>query len=107
MPFNEGYKVPESVRNNARRILELKKKHGSAVRGGTSVGWARARQLASSERVSYETVAKMAQFARHLSNAEVDPKYKNEPWKDRGWTALMLWGGKTGVEWARAIMESK
>lgn len=34
---------PESVRNNARRGLEMRREHG---RGGTEVGVARARDLA-------------------------------------------------------------
>lgn len=97
------YKVPEAARNNARRILELKKKFGDEVNGMTEVGWARARQLATEEYISYETVAKMAGFARHLKNAKVPPELKSTPWKDAGWTAVMGWGGETGINWALSI----
>lgn len=96
---------PKSAQSNARRVLDWKKEHGDEVRGMTPVGWARARQLASGSPVSLETVKRMAQFARHLKNATVDPKYKDEPWKDRGYIAWLGWGGTTGIEWAKAISE--
>jgi phage-related protein (TIGR01555 family) len=99
----ETYAVPEAARNNARRVLEWRKKHGSEVKGMTSVGWRRARQLASNARVGYETVAAMAAFNRHRKNAEVAEEYKSEPWKDAGYVAWLGWGGTTGIDWARKI----
>ena len=97
------YRVPESARNNARKVLEWKKKHGSEVKGMTAVGWARARQLASQTHVSRETVSRMAAFNRHRKNAEVAPEHKATPWKDAGRVAWLGWGGASGVDWARRI----
>lgn len=94
------FKVPEGARNNARKVLEWKKKHGSAVKGMTPVGWARARQLSSQSEIGLSTVKRMAAFNRHRKNAAVDPKFKSEPWRDRGYVAWLGWGGTTGVDWA-------
>jgi len=99
----ETYAVPEAARNNARRVLRWREEHGDEVAGMTSVGWSRARQLANNERVSRDTVAKMASFNRHRQNAEVAPEHEGEPWKDAGHVAWLGWGGTTGVDWARGI----
>lgn len=101
----KGYKAPESARNNAKRALRWKEKYGDEVKGGTIVGWTRARQLANGETLSRETIGRMASFNRHRKNAEVDPKYKDEPWKDAGHVAWLLWGGTTGVEWAMDVVK--
>lgn len=63
-------KPTESMANNARRGLELRKEYG---RGGTSVGVARARDLSNRKDLSPETVMRMfSYFSRH----EVDKKGK-------------------------------
>jgi len=97
---------PASASNNAKKVLEWKKKYGKEVKGMTSVGWTRANQLASKTKLSYATIAKMAGFNRHRKNAAIDPKYKNTPWKDRGYVAWLGWGGTSGVNWAIKKAES-
>lgn len=99
----DSYRVPAGARGNARKVLEWKKKYGSEVKGMTSVGWARARQLASQATIGIDTVKRMSAFNRHRQNAKVDPKFASEPWKDRGYVAWLGWGGTTGVDWARRI----
>ena len=96
---------PKSATNNAKKALKWKKEHGSEVKGMTAVGWARANQLSNRRNLSYETIARMAAFKRHRKNASIDPKYKDTPWKDRGYVAWLLWGGDEGVDWA--IKKSK
>ena len=91
---------PAKASANARKMIEYKEKYGDEVKGGTQVGWTRARQLANKEAVSRDVVSRMAQFNRHRDNAKVDPKYKDEPWKDNGYVAWNLWGGSEGVDWA-------
>ena len=91
---------PQSATNNAKKVLEWKKKYGKEVKGMTSVGWTRANQLASRRKLSYETIARMAAFNRHRKNAAIDPKFKDTPWKDRGYVAWLGWGGTSGVNWA-------
>jgi HK97 family phage portal protein len=92
---------PQAATNNARRMLEWREKYGrDEVKGGTAVGWQRANQLANREKLSEDVISRMAQFNRHRQNAEIDPKYKDEPWKDNGYVAWNLWGGTAGVDWA-------
>jgi hypothetical protein len=63
-------KPTESMANNAKRGLELRKEFG---RGGTAVGVARARDLSNRKELSPETVQRMfSYFSRH----EVDKKGK-------------------------------
>lgn len=97
---------PESASNNAKKVLAWKKKYGKEVKGMTPVGWARAKQLSSKSKLSYETIARMAAFNRHRKNAAIDPKYKDTPWKDRGYVAWLGWGGTSGVNWAIKKAES-
>jgi hypothetical protein len=101
----ETYRPPASARNNARRVLRWKEKYGDEVKGMTQVGWTRANQLASGENLSRDTVARMSAFARHRKNAEIDPKFKDTPWKDRGYVAWLGWGGTSGVNWANSVMD--
>ena len=91
---------PESATNNAKKVLQWKDKYGSEVKGMTSVGWTRARQLASRQALSYATIARMAAFNRHRKNAEVAEEYKDTPWKDNGYVAWLGWGGTSGINWA-------
>ena len=92
---------PQSATNNAKRMIEWRKKYGrDVVTAGTEVGWRRASQLANRENISLDVVKRMAQFNRHRENAKIDPKYKGEPWKDNGYVAWNLWGGTAGVDWA-------
>jgi len=99
------YQPPSAAKNNARRVLEWRRKYGDAVKGMTRVGWTRANQLASGGPVSADVVKRMAQFNRHRKNATVAPEHKDEPWKDAGHVAWLGWGGDAGVNWA--IRESK
>jgi ATP-dependent protease ClpP protease subunit len=92
---------PESASNNARKALDWIEEYGrDIVDAGTEVGLARARQLANKEPISDDTVKRMASFNRHKQNSEVAPEYKDEPWKDRGYVAWLMWGGTSGVNWA-------
>jgi hypothetical protein len=108
MPVREAedsYSPPEAARNNARRVLKWRDKHGDAVAGMTQVGWTRASQLASGERLSRETVGRMASFfGRHEKNKAVAPEHKGEPWRDAGYVAWLGWGGDTGAQWAAGIV---
>lgn len=101
--LEDKYTLPESARNNARKVLEWREEHGDEVQGMTEVGWRRARQLADNETIGVDTVKKMASFNRHRQNSEVAPEHEREPWRDAGYVAWLGWGGDTGVDWARNI----
>lgn len=102
----DTFKPPAGARAAARRAIRWKEKYGDKVRGGTQVGWTRAGQLARGENLSRETVARMASFfARHRGNEKVDPKYKDEPWRDNGHVAWLIWGSDAADKWSRRIMD--
>lgn len=86
--------APANVRKAAREGWRL---HESGYRGGTKVGWARARQLSGGREVSDNDVLAMyAYFARHAVDRR--PWWKNPP--TPGYVAWMLWGGDAGRSWA-------
>ncbi len=95
---NSGYNAetyndyPQSATNNAKRAIKYKEENGSSC--GTNVGWTRAGQLARREKLSRDTIARMASFKRHQ-------QHKDVPY-DEGCGGLMwdAWGGTSGVEWA-------
>lgn len=98
----DGY--PQSASNNAQRMLDLKEKHGSKVKGGTATGWKRAKQLASRSDLSFRDVLDIYSFLmRHKGNEKIDPKYQDEPYKDAGWVSYKLWGGKSMIPYVTRI----
>jgi len=96
---------PKGAINAAKKVLEWREKYPDEIRGMTSVGWGRAKQIASGRPLSLQTIKKMAQFARHLKNATISEENKATPWKDNGNVAVMGWGDRVGIEWAQKISE--
>ena len=88
---------PQEATNNAKRAIKYKKENGSDC--GTIVGWTRAGQLARREKLSRDTIARMASFKRHQ-------QHKDVPY-DEGCGGIMwdAWGGTAGVEWAIRKLE--
>jgi hypothetical protein len=87
----------ESMANNAKRGLELRRKFG---RGGTAVGVARARDLSNKTKLSPDTVLRMYSF---FSRHEVDKQGKdwnNAEKPSNGKIAWLLWGGDSGYAWS-------
>jgi|TARA_R110002050_G_scaffold12441_3_gene40935 HK97 family phage portal protein len=99
---------PQGATNNAKRMLEWREKYGrDVVKGGTEVGWKRANQLANREPISLDTVKRINSFlARHEDNAKISEDYRNEPYKDKGYVAYNLWGGKAMISWAKRISQN-
>ena len=83
---------PEGAVNNAKRAVEYKEKNGSSC--GTRVGWTRAGQLARREKISRDTISRMASFKRHQ-------QHKDVPYSEGcGGIVYDCWGGSSGVNWA-------
>jgi HK97 family phage portal protein len=98
---NEMYDdYPKKASLNAQKMLDWKQEYPDEIRGGTEIGWTRARQLANRDEISRDIVSRMAQFNRHRQNATIADEYKETPWKDAGYVAWNLWGGTEGVDWA-------
>lgn len=99
-----SFKPPQGVRSAAKRGLEFRGREGGG--GGTGVGVARARDLSGGKNISPETARRMASFfARHQGGSrKIDPKFKGEPWRDRGYVAWLLWGGDAGRSWADKLV---
>lgn len=91
-------KIPEAVKNNAKRGLELHKQYG---RGGTEVGMGTARYLTSNTTVTEEKVRHIAKyFPRHKGD---NLNEKNPP--SNGYIAWLLWGGTTAWKWSQSIVD--
>lgn len=88
---------PAAVAREAKKGLKL---HDASGKGGTEVGWARARQLAAREELGRDDVVAMSSyFARH----EVDKRaegFGDDDHPTPGYVAWLLWGGEPGREWA-------
>lgn len=91
--FDTYNDYPESAVNNAKRALKWVEENGWGS-CGTSVGKKRANQIAKKEKLSRDTIARMASFKRHQ-------QHKDVPYSE-GCGGLMwdAWGGTSGIEWA-------
>lgn len=102
------YRIPETAKNNAKKALAWKAEYGEAVQGGIDTGWRRARQLATETHISGQDVIEMAAWwARHReTSSSVSPEWKDEPWRDNGWIAGLIWGGNTADRWVTKAREA-
>lgn len=89
---------PDSVRNNARRGIELNKELGNKC--ATQVGKVRGQQLANKEAISVDTIKRMYSY---LSRAEI--YYDQGEPEDCGYVSFLLWGGKTGKDWSESKLK--
>jgi len=92
---------PAAAKKNAKKALDWRDEHGrEEVDAGTAVGWTRANQLAKGEKISADTIKRMASFNRHRKNSSIKAELKGTPWKDKGYVSWLIWGGDEGVDWA-------
>ena len=90
---------PDSVKNNAKRGIELNEKVNNKC--ATQVGKIRAQQLAQGKPISLETIKRMYSY---LSRAEV--YYEQGDTTDCGYISFLLWGGKSAKSWAESKIKS-
>lgn len=105
MVEDQTYVPPVGAANAAKKALKWRDEHGDEVKAMTRVGWVRANQLAKREKISLDTVKRMAAFARHKKNSKISPENKETPWKDNGYVSWLGWGGDPGIEWAQGIVD--
>jgi hypothetical protein len=89
---------PEAATENAKTALRWAEKNGWGS-CGTAVGKIRANQLANKEKISRDTIARMAAFERHRQNSQ---KKLGDGCGRLMWLA---WGGDEGVAWAQRKLE--
>lgn len=89
---------PQAARENAQRAIKWAEENGWGD-CGTPVGKARANQLAKGEKITEDTIARMAAFERHRQNS--DTPY-GEGCGKLMWDA---WGGDEGVAWAQRKLD--
>ena len=93
------YRPTQSMAIAAKKGIKLRGLSAKSNQGGTSIGLARARQFITRTPVSLDIVKRTYSF---LSRARVyyQPG-KNTP----GTQAYLLWGGPTGLAWAKSIID--
>ena len=84
---------PDSVKNNAKRGIELNKKVNNKC--ATDVGKIRAQQLSKGKPISVSTIKRIYSY---LSRAE--EYYNPSDTKACGTISYLLWGGKSAKTWA-------
>jgi hypothetical protein len=89
---------PQSVRNNAKRGIELNEANGNKC--ATPVGKVRAQQLAQGKPVSVETITRMYSY---LSRAE--EYYDENDTNACGTISYLLWGGLAAKRWAESKLK--
>ena len=89
---------PDSVRNNAKRVLEYVEENGWGP-CGTPVGKQRANQLANGEAISLDTIKRMYSY---LSRHEVDLETSTSYGEGCGLLMYDAWGGKAALGWSRS-----
>ena len=89
---------PQAATENAKVALRWAEENGWGS-CGTPVGKIRANQLANKEKISRDTIARMAAFERHRQNSQ---KKLGDGCGRLMWLA---WGGDEGIEWAQRKLE--
>jgi len=102
----EAYNPPQAAVNNAKRGLRLREKWGrggmspaEARKAGIDSGVTRAKKISSGS-VSKHDVRRMSAFNRHRKNYAPSKK-KPDGGPTAGTIAWLLWGGTSGVDWAK------
>jgi hypothetical protein len=95
--FAATYAIPDRVKKNAQRGLDLRKKFG---RGGTDVGENTARTLAAGGSIGIEKVKHINRYFPRHAGDNLSDKTSN------GWIAWLLWGGDAAWSWTRGIIRS-
>jgi len=89
---------PEQAKENAKIALRYAEENGWGD-CGTSVGKARANQLANGEAITRDTIARMSAFERHRQSSQ------KELGDGCGRLMWLCWGGDAGIEWAAKKLE--
>ena len=94
---------PDYVQKAAQRALDVRETLAPSNRAGTSVGLARARDLARGANVSTETINRMISYLSRTEKAYKEAKAKGRTIQDsKQILATYLWGGPRALAWAKS-----
>lgn len=108
---NIDFKPPESVAKEAEKGLEYRQRSGKgglssqeAGKSGIGSGVQRAVNLKNRNNIAPDTIQQMLNFfSRHEKNKSIAPENRKTPWEDAGYVAWLLWGGDSGLAWAKKV----
>ena len=108
---SKTFTVPQAVRKEAKRGLELRREHGrggldsrQAKKEGVGSGVQRASNLVQGK-VSYGTVKRMLAFFRRHEKYKKDGHHDDR--SSASYISWLLWGGDAGYSWARRIVREE
>ena len=94
---------PDYVRKAAQRALDVRETLAPSNRAGTSVGLARARDLARGANVSRQTINRMISYLSRTEKVYKEAKAKGRTIQDsKQILATYLWGGPRALAWAKS-----
>ena len=95
MPYSN---YPQSATNAAKKALKHKEENGSQC--GTSVGWSRAKQLASRQELSEDEVIRVYSFLSRVKVYDQGKYFDENDNEICGSIMYDAWGGSTMLPWA-------
>jgi CTP-dependent riboflavin kinase len=94
---------PDYVQKAAQRALDVRETLAPSNRAGTSVGLARARDLARGANVSQDTINRMISYLSRTEKVYKEAKAKGRTIQDsKQILATYLWGGPRALAWAKS-----
>jgi hypothetical protein len=94
---------PDYIREAAQRALDVRADLPPSRRAGTSVGIARARDLANGADVSRSTLLRMVSYLSRTDGEYKKAKREGKTIKNsKQILATALWGGPRALAWARS-----
>lgn len=98
-----GY--PEAARNAARRALRHREEKGTSC--GTAVGWERANQIASGEKLSMETIKRTYSFLSRAGVYNQGKFYDDDDKEICGSIMYAAWGGTSMRNWCASKIKQQ
>lgn len=95
-----GY--PASAKKAARKALSHKKDKGSSC--GTNVGWQRANQIASGEKLTLSTIKRTFSFLSRSATYNTGGFYDKDGKEICGSVMYAAWGGSSMKGWCSGII---
>ncbi len=85
---------PQTVTNNAKRVLEWNEKYKLKGKVGTKEGWTRAEQLAKRDSLTQDDINKIYLFlTKNKESVVIKDKFKGKPYKDKDYIMYNAFGG--------------